>query len=72
MGAKLPLQLIKRGHQGNQLTREVDEMLEGDPIDRVVLVGAELVRLGRVDVGAELLVGAEVDVLGPGNDQDNK
>ena len=47
-------------------------MLEGDPIDRVVLVWAELVRLGRVDVGAELLVGAEVDVLGPGNDQDNK
>ena len=46
-------------------------MLEGDPIDRVVLVWAELVRLGRVDVGAELLVGAEVDVLGPGNDQDN-
>ena len=47
-------------------------MLEGDPINRVVLVGAELVRLGRVDVGAKLLVGAEVDVLGPGNDQDNK
>ena len=72
MGTKLSVQFIMRGHQGNQLTREVDEMLEGDPIDRVVLVWAELVRLGRVDVGAELLVGAEVDVLGPGNDQDNK
>ena len=62
------MKLIRENSSGYHLTRKVDEKLERDPVHRVVAVAAQLERLGRVDVGAELLARAEVDVLRPGKD----